>query len=180
MTANKRLYAVLLATLTALVLMFTLSMPAFAEDGETEPVTIEETESTTEAATETDTETDAESATATETTTETTASTSTSTETETEAAKTTGLDTTAWIINLIVAGLVVIAIVVLCVVFRNKIPGWWKALKSECKKIVWCPKDKLKKNAFVVVILIIILTVVIALLDFAFSGALGLLRDLFK
>ena len=52
---------------------------------------------------------------------------------------------------------------------RRLIPVWFKAIRSECGKIVWCPKDKLKKNAIVVVVIIVAIAVLIALLDIAFS-----------
>ena len=73
------------------------------------------------------------------------------------------------LINLIVGGVILAALVVLAIVFRAKIPVWFKAVKSECGKIVWCPKDKLKKNAIVVVVIIVAIAVLIALLDIAFS-----------
>ena len=71
--------------------------------------------------------------------------------------------------NLIVGGVILAALVVLAIVFRAKIPVWFKAIRSECGKIVWCPKDKLKKNAIVVVVIIVAIAVLIALLDIAFS-----------
>ena len=73
------------------------------------------------------------------------------------------------LINLIVGGVILAALVVLAIVFRAKIPVWFKAVRSECGKIVWCPKDKLKKNAIVVVVIIVAIAVLIALLDIAFS-----------
>ena len=82
------------------------------------------------------------------------------------------------IVNLVVGVLILALIVVLVVKFRSKIPAWWKALKSECGKIVWCPKDKLKKNTLVVIIIIVLLAVVIGVLDFAFSKGILLLGDL--
>ncbi len=164
---SRKFYAVLLATITALVLMFSMTVPAFATDSATDSVS--ETETGTESSTEKTTED----------TTENTTSTTTDT-THDHDHDEGGMDLTAWIINLVVAGVVVIAIVALCIAFRKKIPGWWKALKSECKKIVWCPKDKLRKNTIVVIIVIVAITLVIALLDFAFSGGLKLLRDLFQ
>ena len=72
------------------------------------------------------------------------------------------------LINLIVGGVILVALVVLAIVFRAKIPVWFKAIRSECGKIVWCPKDKLKKNAIVVVVIIVAIAVLIALLDIAF------------
>jgi preprotein translocase SecE subunit len=83
------------------------------------------------------------------------------------------------IINLSVGALIVIAVVVLAIKFRSKIPTWWKGLKSECGKITWCPKDKLKKNTLVVVVIILAIAIAIGVLDFVFSRGMILLGDLF-
>lgn len=90
------------------------------------------------------------------------------------------VDHTQGIINLCVGGVILIALIALAIVFRKKIPVWYRSLKSECGKIVWCPKDKLKKNTFVVIVIILALTVLIGVLDFAFSNGLILLNGLFK
>ena len=90
------------------------------------------------------------------------------------------VDHTKGIINLCVGGVILIALIVLAIVYRSKIPVWFRSLKSECGKIVWCPKDKLKKNTFVVIVIILALTVLIGVLDFAFSNGLILLNGLFK
>ena len=114
------------------------------------------------------------------------AATDAATEAATEA-RTTGttekvekVDHTQGIINLCVGGVILIALIALAIVFRKKIPVWFRSLKSECGKIVWCPKDKLKKNTFVVIVIILALTVLIGVLDFAFSNGLILLNGLFK
>ena len=62
----------------------------------------------------------------------------------------------------------------------DKIPAWFKGLKSECGKITWCSKDKLKKNTVVVVIIILAIAAVIAVLDFTFSSGVALLGGLGK
>lgn len=90
------------------------------------------------------------------------------------------VDHTKGIINLCVGGVILIALIVLAIVFRKKIPVWFRSVKSECGKIVWCPKDKLKKNTFVVVVIILALTLLIGVLDFAFSKGLLLLNGLFN
>ena len=78
-----------------------------------------------------------------------------------------------------VGAVILVALIVLIVIYRAKIPAWWKGLKSECGKITWCPKDKLKKNVFVVVIIILVIAVAIGVLDFVFSRGMMLLGDLF-
>ena len=83
-------------------------------------------------------------------------------------------------INLGVGAVILIALAVLIIVYRSKIPTWWKGLKSECGKITWCPKEKLKKNTFVVVIIILVIAAAIGVLDFVFSRGMILLGDLFK
>ncbi len=176
----------LLAAVLTLCLIVTLSaVSVFAEADATADDTA--TEATTETATEAGetsseeaTEGDAsESSTATEdaSASETASATAAATESATAAAKDGGIGTTG-LINLIVGGVILAVIVVLAIVFRKKIPGWYKGVKSECGKIVWCPKDKLKKNTLVVVVIIVVLAILIALLDLAFSKGIALLQQL--
>ena len=100
-------------------------------------------------------------------------------ETTTSAATDDGnkIDTKEAIINLSVGGVLLVALIALCIVFRKKIPTWFRSVKSECKKIVWCPKDQLKNSTIVVLITIIALAVVIGLLDLAFMKGIQLLRE---
>ncbi|MBQ9780012.1 MAG: preprotein translocase subunit SecE [Clostridia bacterium] len=84
------------------------------------------------------------------------------------------------VINLGVGAVILLAAVALLIVFRKKIPGFVKALKSECGKVVWCPKDKLKKNTVVVLVTILVIAAAIALMDLAFSEGIILLRKLFQ
>ena len=86
-------------------------------------------------------------------------------------------DYTESIINLSVGGVLLIALVVLCIVFRKKIPTWLRSLKSECKKIVWCPKDQLKNSTIVVLVTIVALALVIIALDYGLAEAFELLKD---
>ena len=160
----------LLAVILSVFMLLTLSVvPAFAEDSaSTESATDAATEVATEAATTEGTEATTEAATTADTEASTQASTTTSEK-----------DNTTSIINLIVGGVILVVVVVLAIVFRKKIPGWFKALKSECGKISWCPKDKLKKNTFVVVVTIVAITAVIFALDWAFSTGIVLLGKLF-
>ena len=129
----------------------------------------------TDAATEAEAASDA----ATEAATADEAATEAGTDAETEKAPE-KVDHTKGIINLCVGGVILVALIVLAIVFRKKIPVWFRSVKSECGKIVWCPKDKLKKNTFVVVVIILALTLLIGVLDFAFSKGLLLLNGLFN
>ena len=173
--------AVLAALLSLLMLLSLMAVPAFAEEAgtaaeaqttgvaETEPATEPETEAGTAAGTEAGTEaaTKGETTTKEETTTENKAEAE-----EKKQQRTRGL------INLGVGAVILIALVVLVIKFRAKIPGWWKGLKSECGKITWCPKDKLKKNTLVVVVIILAIAIAIGVLDFVFSRGMILLGDL--
>lgn len=175
--------AILAALLSLLMLFSALAVvPAFAEDAATEETTVAETAEATEPESSDETEagttagTDAESGSSTE------ASTSEETETEadtSEEAEEKKQQRTRGIINLVVGGVILVALIVLIVVYRAKIPAWWKGLKSECGKITWCPKDKLKKNVIVVVIIIVAIAVAIGVLDFVFSRGMILLGELF-
>lgn len=192
-----RRLALVAAILSVFMLLTLTVLPTFAEDatGEanTEVVTEEAStgEATTEEASTGEAETGeattgesetSENGTAAETTATTEAATKGEAKTEavTENEEQKKIARTTGIINLIVGGVLVIAVIALAFVFRKKIPSWVKALKSECGKIVWCPKDKLKKNTFVVLVTIVILAAVIGLLDFAFSRGIMLLRDIFQ
>lgn len=167
---SKTLRTLLVALLTLCMVFSLMAVSAFAD--ETESETTIETETAAESESAVESETTAETATGAESESATTAATETATETATVAetedteakeAKTRG------IINLIVGGVILAVLVVLAIVFRQKIPVWYRGVKSECSKIVWCPKDKLKKNTIVVVVIIVALAVLIGLLDLAFS-----------
>ena len=170
--------AILAALLSLLMIFSAFAIPAFAEDATTAEETTVETETETESSGETETES------TTETTTETSAAettakkeeTTTENKAEAEAKK---QQKTRGIINLCVGAAILIALAALIIVYRAKIPSWWKGLKSECGKITWCPKEKLKKNTFVVVIIILVIAIAIGVLDFVFSRGMILLGELF-
>ena len=179
--------AILAALLSLLMLFSAFAVPAFAEDVTTsEETTVAETETETESSGETETESTTETTTesTTETTTETSAAettakkneTTTENKAEAEAKK---QQKTRGIINLCVGAAILIALAALIIVYRAKIPSWWKGLKSECGKVTWCPKEKLKKNTFVVVIIILAIAIAIGVLDFVFSRGMILLGELF-
>ena len=180
--------AILAALLSLLMLFSAFAVPAFAET-ETETESVTETETETESSGETETETESTTESATESTTETTTETSaaettakkeeTTTENKAEA-EAKKQQRTRGIINLCVGAAIFIALAALILVYRNKIPSWWKGLKSECGKVTWCPKEKLKKNTFVVVIIILAIAIAIGVLDFVFSRGMILLGELFQ
>ena len=210
MTAKNmsRRIALLAAVLSLLVLFSFAVVPGFAEEesvsdsvaAESVEATPDESaapadsaepesdvaEGTADAETENGTSDETVDGTGAESATETATAAESSTETDTSATTTTGKnqwtkeDTYRLVINLSVGGVILLVAVALLIVFRKKIPSFVKALKSECGKIVWCPKDKLKKNSIVVLLTIVVIAVLIFLLDLAFSEGLVLLRNLIR
>ena len=168
--------AILAALLSLLMLFSAFAIPAFAEDATTGETTVAETvEETTAESTESESASETTAAT-------TTAATTTKEETTTEnkeEAEAKKQQKTRGIINLCVGAAILIALAALIIVYRAKIPSWWKGLKSECGKVTWCPKEKLKKNTFVVVIIILAIAIAIGVLDFVFSRGMILLGELF-
>lgn len=176
---NRKTLRTLLAALLILCLTVSLSaVSALAEDAT--GTDVEDTAADTATGSGDATGTDGATDGATDGSTESAGTTDTATGSETgsETEKATAAETqseeekqarTRGIINLCVGGVILLALIVLAFVFRAKIPAWFKGVKSECGKIVWCPKDKLKKNSVVVVVIIVAITLLIALLDIAFS-----------
>ena len=167
------LLAVLMAVFVMVSMMCMTVVTASAEEGDATDVTEEVTVA------ETGDESEAEEGTEADSSAETTGETQTEAVTNASSGTTGKVDHTTGIVNLVVGGVILVALVVLASVFRAKIPVWFKAIRSECGKIVWCPKDKLKKNSIVVVVIILILTVLVGLLDLAFSEGIVLLGNLF-
>ena len=169
--------AILAALLSLLMLFSAFAIPAFAEDATTaeETTAAETTVETTAESTESESASETTAATTTAATT-TKEETTTENKAEAEAKK---QQKTRGIINLCVGAVILIALAALIIAFRGKIPSWWKGLKSECGKITWCPKEKLRKNTLVVVIIILAIALAIGVLDFVFSRGMILLGELF-
>lgn len=181
---SKKLIAVatLLLSLVMMLSIWTISASATEAGTAADTSAPVESNATTEADTEATTGSETTATTGAETKAETKAETGAETKAETEAETEDPAvkkeKTTRGLINLGVGAVILIVLVILCITYRAKIPGWWKALKSECGKISWCSKDKLKKNTIVVVIIILAITLAVALMDYAFSTGLLLLKDL--
>ena len=145
------------AALIAVLLMISLfAIPAFAEGENTaESGTTAETETTAA-----ETETTAES--------ETTAETGSGSNKNEEEKK--GLSTGA-IVGIVIGAVVVIAGVILCIKFREKLAKAFRVYKSECKKIVWLSWDQTKKNTLIVIVVLVIVAAVIVVLDYLLQGA---------
>ncbi len=164
-----------LAALLSLLMLVMMAVPAFAEEvttGDEAVTTAVETVEETDPADETEAGTDDETEAATK-------EEETDDDADELAAEELKQKRIRGIINLAVGAVILIALVILAIKFRAKIPTWWKGLKSECGKITWCPKDKLKKNVIVVVIIILAIAIAIGVLDFVFSRGMILLGDLF-
>ena len=86
---------------------------------------------------------------------------------------------TSDIVSLIILGVVVIAIAVYCIVKREKVGKFFRSLKSEFKKIVWSPRDQVRKNTIVVVVAVVALAIIIALADLVFMKGITALSVLF-
>ncbi len=62
---------------------------------------------------------------------------------------------------------------------KGRIKEAWRGFKSEIKKIVWPSWKQVLKNTFVVLVIVLICAVAIAALDYAFSGGIRALTDIF-
>jgi preprotein translocase subunit SecE len=100
------------------------------------------------------------------------ASTTTGTEEE-------GKDIVGTIVSLSILGVILIVVVLYCIIKREKVGKFFRSLKSEVKKVVWLPWDQVRKNTIVVIIVVIAVSVVIGVLDFAFSQGIINLGKLF-
>ncbi len=63
---------------------------------------------------------------------------------------------------------------------KGRIKEAWRGFKSETKKIVWPTWKQVLKNTGVVLVIVIICAVIIGALDYAFSGGIRALTDLFR
>ena len=62
---------------------------------------------------------------------------------------------------------------------KGKLKEAWRGFKSDTKKIVWPSWKQVLKNTFVVLVIVIICAVIIGALDYAFSGGISALTQLF-
>ena len=84
------------------------------------------------------------------------------------------------IISLSIVGVVAIAVAVYCIVKREKVAKFFRALKSEMKKIVWFSWKDTRKNSIVVIVAVVIIAAFIGLLDLAFKNGVDMLYKLFN
>lgn len=185
----------LLATLLILTLLFTMAIPAFAEEttGSSEEVTTEATGETTGGET-------AESVADGETTAGKTDGETTKASTTTSAVTTTATDdgwgVGDWVslaIGVVIVGVIATLAVMFITVkddgsagkdgdkvpFRVRGKRFFKSTKSEAKKVVWTPVKTVRKNTIVVLIVMLVFAVVIGLLDWVLSQGIISLAGLF-
>ena len=62
---------------------------------------------------------------------------------------------------------------------KGRIKNAWNGFKSEFKKIVWSPRDQVRKNTIVVVVAVVALAIIIALADLVFMKGITALSVLF-
>ena len=84
------------------------------------------------------------------------------------------------IISLSIVGVVLIAVAVYCIINKEKVGKFFRALKSEMKKIVWFSWNDTRKNSIIVIVAVVIIAAVIGLLDFAFKNGVDILYKLFN
>ena len=84
------------------------------------------------------------------------------------------------IISLSIVGVVLIAVAVYCIINKEKVGKFFRALKSEMKKIVWFSWNDTRKNSIIVIVAVVIIAAFIGLLDLAFKNGVDMLYKLFN
>ena len=60
----------------------------------------------------------------------------------------------------------------------TRIAKFWRDFRSEMKKVVWMSGSDLRKNSILVLVGVVVISVVIGLIDFGLSQAIGALGKL--
>ena len=60
----------------------------------------------------------------------------------------------------------------------SRIKSWMRSIKSEVKKISWSPWSEVKKNTFVVVVVIAVCAIALAIVDYVFLQGITALGKL--
>ena len=166
---NSRLKRSAFSLILAVVFMLSLfSVNVFAEDATEAETTAETVDETTAETTEETTD---------ETTGETNAEDDHDHDHDHEAEEDKGLSTFD-IVSLIILGVLVVVAVVYCVKNRQKVAKFLRSLWSESKKISWSSWKDVRKNTFVVLVVVIIAALVIAGVDALFFYGIPALRNL--
>lgn len=187
--AFKKFSKVAFAVLMAVALIISVSpICAFAADDEVTDA-VSDTAAVTEAVTDAETSTDAASETEAPADKEPSAA---DTNAETSGEETTPADSTddtktdekkgistGTIVSLAIVLVIVIAAAVYCIKNKEKVAKFFREVKSELKKIVWTPWSQVKKNTFVVLVIVIICAAAIGALDYLFSKGIFALGRIF-
>ena len=96
-----------------------------------------------------------------------------------DVAESKGLSTTA-IVWIVVGGVILVAGVVLCIIFREKVGKFFRVYKSEIKKVVWLPWDQTCKSTLVVLVILLVCAAAICLIDLGLSKGFLEFLKLFK
>ena len=86
----------------------------------------------------------------------------------------TNMDTFTFV-SLIVAGVLLIAALVICIIKRKAVLEAIKAYKSEFKKITWYSKKNVVRGTVFVIVSVVVIALVVGLLDIVFFEAQYLL-----
>ena len=78
-----------------------------------------------------------------------------------------GLSTLA-LVSLIVGGVVLLAVIVLCIIKREKLAESLKAYRREMKNITWYPWKQVWRGTGMVIVIVLVTALVVGLLDIAF------------
>ena len=78
-----------------------------------------------------------------------------------------GMSTFA-LVSLIVGGVALIAVIVLCIVKRQRLVESLRAYKSEMKKITWFPWKSVWRSTVFVIVVVLATAVLVGLLDIVF------------
>ena len=72
------------------------------------------------------------------------------------------------LVSLIVGGVALIAVIVLCIVKRQRLVESLRAYKSEMKKITWFPWKSVWRSTVFVIVVVLATAVLVGLLDIVF------------
>jgi preprotein translocase SecE subunit len=72
------------------------------------------------------------------------------------------------LVSLIIGGVVLLAIIVLCIVKRQKLAESLKAYRREMKNITWYPWKQVWRSTGVVIVIVLATAAVVGLLDTVF------------
>ena len=78
-----------------------------------------------------------------------------------------GMSTFA-LVSLIVGGVALIAVIVLCIVKRQRLMESLRAYRSEMKKITWVPWKSVWRSTVLVLVVVLVTALLVGLLDIAF------------